>query len=50
VEDDFVTRSDLAKILNSDKDDVNPVKLKEEINVYYVAATRGKKSIRLAAF
>lgn len=50
VEDDFVTRSDLAKILNSEKDDVNPVKLKEEINVYYVAATRGKKSIRLAAF
>jgi len=50
VEDDFATRSDLAKLLNSDRDEVSPAKLKEEINVYYVAATRARKSIRLAPF
>jgi len=50
VEDDFGTRSDLAKLLNSDQDEVSPAKLKEEINVYYVAATRARKSIRLAPF
>jgi superfamily I DNA/RNA helicase len=50
VEDDFATRSDLAKLLNSDQDEVSPAKLKEEINVYYVAATRARKSIRLAPF
>ena len=50
VENDFATRSDLTKLLNSDQDDVSAAKLKEEINVYYVAATRARKSIRLAPF
>lgn len=50
VDDDFATRSDLAKLLNSDQDEVSPARLKEEINVYYVAATRARKSIRLAPF
>jgi len=50
VEDDCATRSDLAKLLNSDQDEVSPAKIKEEINVYYVAATQARKSIRLAPF
>lgn len=50
VKDDFATRKDLLKQLNSDKEDVSLIRLKEEINVYYVAATRGKKSIALAEF
>jgi superfamily I DNA/RNA helicase len=50
VEDDFATRSDLAKLLNSEPDEVIPARVKEEINVYYVAATRARKSIRLAPF
>jgi superfamily I DNA/RNA helicase len=50
VQDDFATRSDIRKLLNSDKEDVSLIKIKEEINVYYVAATRGKKSIMLAEF
>ena len=50
VQDDFATRNDIRKLLNSDKEDVSLVKIKEEINVYYVAATRGKKSIMLAEF
>ena len=50
VQDDFATRSDLAKLLNAEQGESSPSKLKEEINVYYVAATRARKSIRLAPF
>jgi superfamily I DNA/RNA helicase len=50
VEDDFTTREDLARLYNSGKSDINPARLKEEINIYYVAATRARKSIRLADF
>ncbi|NJD06687.1 MAG: hypothetical protein FIA97_09355 [Methylococcaceae bacterium] len=46
VENDFATRSDLAKLLNSDQDEVSPAKPKG--GIYYVAATRARKSIRLA--
>ena len=50
VKNDFATRSDISKQLNSDREDVSLARLKEEINVYYVAATRGKKSVTLAEF
>ena len=50
VQDDFKTRDDIRKLLKSDKAEVSPIKLREEINIYYVAATRGKKSISLAEF
>jgi len=50
VKNDFITRGDILKLLKGDKTDVNPLKLGEEINVYYVAATRGKKSVTLADF
>jgi superfamily I DNA/RNA helicase len=50
VKNDFATRSDLLKQLNADKEEVSLVKLREEINIYYVAATRGKKSVTLAEF
>ncbi|QFY41991.1 AAA family ATPase [Candidatus Methylospira mobilis] len=50
VQDDFTTREDLARLYNSGKSDLNPARLKEEINIYYVAATRAKNSIRLADF
>ena len=48
--DDFLTRDDLKKALKQKGDDVHPLKLREEINIYYVAATRARKSIRLAYF
>ena len=50
VKNDFATRGDLLKQLNAEKANVSMAKLKEEINVYYVAATRGKKSVMLADF
>lgn len=50
VEDDFTTRSQLANLLASEADTLNPVKLREEINVWYVASTRARHSVRLAAF
>lgn len=50
VQDDFATRGDLAKLLDAEQGEANPARLKEEINVYYVAATRARKSIRLAPF
>ena len=50
VKDDFATRSDIVKLLKADKEDASLVRIKEEINVYYVAATRGKKSVTLAEF
>jgi superfamily I DNA/RNA helicase len=50
VKNDFATRGDLIKQLNADKEEVSLVKLREEINIYYVAATRGKKSVTLADF
>lgn len=50
VQDDFATRSDLAKLLHSEQSEASPARLKEEVNVYYVAATRARKSIRLAPF
>lgn len=50
VENDFATRESLGKLLESKQDEVDPAKLKEEVNIYYVAATRARKSIRLAPF
>jgi len=50
LEDDFVTRADLRKAVKNGEDDLPVAKLREEINVYYVAATRARKSIRLAYF
>jgi ATP-dependent exoDNAse (exonuclease V) beta subunit len=50
LNNDFATRGDLLKQLNADKEEVSLAKLREEINIYYVAATRGKKSVMLAEF
>lgn len=48
--DDFLTREDLKKALRQKPEDIDPARLREEINIYYVAATRARKSIRLAPF
>jgi hypothetical protein len=50
VEGDFATRKDLAKLMQAGTEDLNPAKLREEVNIYYVAATRARKAIRLAPF
>lgn len=50
LQDDFTTRENLDRLYNSGKSDISSARLREEINVYYVAATRAKKSIRLADF
>ncbi len=50
LEDDFLTRLDLKKAVKNGEDDPPLAKLREEINVYYVAATRARESIRLAYF
>ncbi|BBL74582.1 UvrD-helicase domain-containing protein [Methylomagnum ishizawai] len=48
-EDGFATRKELEKLMDM-AEEFNPAKLREEINVYYVAATRARKGIRLAPF
>jgi ATP-dependent exoDNAse (exonuclease V) beta subunit len=50
LQDDFLTRADLSRALKQKGDEANPLKLREEVNVYYVAATRAKHSIKLAPF
>ncbi|WP_268921419.1 UvrD-helicase domain-containing protein [Methylotetracoccus oryzae] len=50
LRDDFLTRADLLRTLKQKGDDADPLKLREEVNVYYVAATRAKHSIKLAPF
>jgi superfamily I DNA/RNA helicase len=50
VEEDFITREGIRRALRSGEDEVQPLKLREEINIYYVAATRARRSIRLASF
>jgi F-box protein, helicase, 18 len=50
VEEDFITREGIKRALRSGEDEVQPLKLREEINIYYVAATRARKLIRLASF
>ena len=47
---DFSTREDLEKQLDSATETLNPAKLREEVNVYYVAATRARQAIQLASF
>lgn len=50
LEDDFLTRADMKKAARQ-QDEAGPsLKLQEEVNVYYVAATRARRSIRLADF
>lgn len=50
LEDDFLTRSDLRKAMKKGGEELQLLKLREEVNIYYVAATRARKSIRLAVF
>ena len=50
LDEDFITRADLRKALKNGRDEIHPAKLREEINIFYVAATRARKSIRLAHF
>jgi len=50
LRDDFLTRADLTRALKQKGDDVDLLKLREEVNVYYVAATRARRSIKLAPF
>ncbi|MFO1417740.1 MAG: UvrD-helicase domain-containing protein [Methylotetracoccus sp.] len=50
LSDDFLTREDLKKALRQKNDESSPARLREEVNVYYVAATRARSSIRLAKF
>jgi superfamily I DNA/RNA helicase len=47
--EDFMTRQELRQALRQGEP-INRSALREEINVYYVAATRAKRSIRLARF
>ena len=49
VKEDFITFEQLEKAVNK-PDDFNPVKLKEEINIFYVAATRAMDNIVLHKF
>lgn len=48
--DDLITRGDLRKAVEKGGEELQLSKLREEINIFYVAATRTRKSIRLAAF
>jgi superfamily I DNA/RNA helicase len=50
VEEDFITREGIKWALRAGEDKAQLLKLREEINIYYVAATRARKSIRLASF
>ena len=50
MEEDFITREDIKRALRSGEEEAQPLKLREEINIYYVAATRARRSIRLASF
>lgn len=50
AEDDFSTREKLEALLDKGPEAVHPAKLREEVNVYYVAATRARQAIRLAPF
>lgn len=50
AEDDFSTREKLETLLDKGPEAVHPAKLREEVNVYYVAATRARQAIRLAPF
>ena len=47
---DFLTRADLRRTLRQKGSEADPLKLREEVNIYYVAATRAKRSIKLAPF
>jgi len=48
--DDFITQNVIRELLKKEKSDVPKQRLREEINVYYVAATRASSAISLAAF
>ncbi len=50
LDDDFLTRADMKKAARQQDDEGPSMKLHEEVNVYYVAATRARRSIRLADF
>jgi superfamily I DNA/RNA helicase len=50
LDEDFLTRGDLRKAVEKGGEELQLSKLCEEINIFYVAATRARKSIRLAAF
>jgi superfamily I DNA/RNA helicase len=50
VEEDFITREGIKRALRSGEDETQSLKLREEINIYYVEATRVRRSIRLANF
>jgi superfamily I DNA/RNA helicase len=50
LDEDFLTRGDLRKAVEKCGEELQLSKLCEEINIFYVAATRARKSIRLAAF
>jgi superfamily I DNA/RNA helicase len=50
VEKDFSTREDLENLLDKGPEAIHPAKLREEVNVYYVAATRARQAIQLAPF
>jgi superfamily I DNA/RNA helicase len=47
-EGDFTNLEQIKKMIK--EADISPIKIKEEINIYYVAATRVKNAISLASF
>jgi superfamily I DNA/RNA helicase len=47
---DFTTRDELRRQLRSEKKATPIARLREEVNIYYVAATRARSSIYLAPF
>jgi superfamily I DNA/RNA helicase len=50
LSDDFITRAELRKASRHESDEGSTVRLVQEVNVYYVAATRARTSIDLAEF
>ena len=50
TKNDFLTIEDLKKSYHNEESTTTTEQLKEEINIFYVAATRGKHAIDLAPF
>ncbi len=48
--DDFITRAEMKKARRQEPEESRTVRLQQEVNVYYVAATRARTSIHLADF
>jgi superfamily I DNA/RNA helicase len=48
--DDFITRAEMKRMSRHESDEGRTLRLQQEVNVYYVAATRARTSIDLADF